>query len=255
MSYMKSGHAQKWMDHIFHWEQRPENLHQAKFLDWEDFHNEFKKEFTPAHSDALAINRLESAMYYQKARTLDDYIDKFQDLIADSSYTDLKTIVVKFRRGPNAQVQNSVATMASGRPSDASPDEWYSMACTVDQNRAANEAFASTHRMYDPLLRPAATSLIHPPVPSTKTGHAHIVPTPGNPVPMDMDAARKRAVDLLCSSANWGSWFTFPNFGGPAGPLLMVYLLKFKSLAEPLLKVYLFTFQRPGHSFINGLSL
>ena len=142
---MKSGHAQKWTARIFRWEQQPENSGANKFFDWEDFRDEFRKEFTPAHSDALAINRLESAAYYQKNRPLDDYIDVFQDLVTDSGYSDPKTIVVKFRRGLNPQIQNTVATMSSGRPSDANPDEWYNVARTVDQNRAANEAFTSTH--------------------------------------------------------------------------------------------------------------
>ena len=128
---MKSGRAQKWTACIFRWEQQPENSRANKFFDWEDFHNEFRNEFTPAHSDALAINRLESAAYYQKNRPLDDYIDEFQDLVTESGYSDLKTIVVKFRRGLNPQIQNSVATMSSGRLSDANPDEWYNMARTV----------------------------------------------------------------------------------------------------------------------------
>ena len=153
MSYMKSGRAQKWTAHIFRWEQQPENSGANKFFDWEDFCNEFRKEFTPAHSDALAINRLESAAYYQKNRPLDDYIDEFQDLVTESGYSDPKTIVVKFRRGLNPQIQNAVATMSSGRPSDANPDEWYNMARTVDQNRAANEAFTSTHRTAVPAPR------------------------------------------------------------------------------------------------------
>ena len=63
---MKSGRAQKWTARIFRWEQQPKNSRANKFFDWEDFRNEFRKEFTPAHSDALAINRLESAAYYQK---------------------------------------------------------------------------------------------------------------------------------------------------------------------------------------------
>ena len=67
MSYMKSGCAQKWMARIFCWEQQTENADQSKFLDWEDFATTFRTEFTPAHSDALAINRLESTAYYQKA--------------------------------------------------------------------------------------------------------------------------------------------------------------------------------------------
>ena len=75
--------------------------------------------------------------YYQKARPLDKYIDEFQDLIADSRYSDLKTIVVKFRRGLSAQIQNSIATMASRRPSDASPGAWYAMARVVDHTTAA----------------------------------------------------------------------------------------------------------------------
>ena len=85
------------------------------------------------HSDSLAIKRLESTAYYQKG-SLDNYTDKFQDLIADAGYTDLKTIVVKFQRGLNAQIQNPVTTMASGRPSDTNLEEWYSMARVVDQN-------------------------------------------------------------------------------------------------------------------------
>ena len=83
MSYMKSGRAQKWIARIFRWEQQPENATSSRFLDWQDFRSKFKKEFTPMHADALAVNRLESAAYYQKNWTLDDYIDEFQDLIAD----------------------------------------------------------------------------------------------------------------------------------------------------------------------------
>ena len=88
----------------------------------------------PAHADSVALNRLESAAYYQKAYSLDDYLDEFLDLITDSGYTDPKTIVVKFQRGLNSQIQDMVATMASGRPSNTNPEAWYSMACTVDEN-------------------------------------------------------------------------------------------------------------------------
>jgi hypothetical protein len=91
MSYMKSDRAQKWTARVFRWEQQAENSGQNKFLDWEDFREEFRKEFTPSHADALAINQLESN------RSLDDFVDEFQDLIVDSGYTDPKTIVVKFR--------------------------------------------------------------------------------------------------------------------------------------------------------------
>jgi Retrotransposon gag protein len=158
MSYMKTGRAQKWTARIFRWEQLEENTNHPRFLDWEDFQDEFRKEFTPSHADALAINRLESSAYYQRNRSLDDYIDKFQDLIMDSGYTDPKTIVVKFRRGLNTHIQNVVATMAAGRPSDGNPEQWYNMARIVDQNRAANEAFSSSYRSPAQPLRPATSA-------------------------------------------------------------------------------------------------
>ena len=134
MSYMKSGRAQKWTTCVFCWEQQAENADQPKFLDWEDFTTTFRTEFTSAQSDTLAINHLELTAYYQKAHPLDEYIDEFQDLVADSGYSDPKTIVVKFQRGLNAQIQNSITTMASGRPSDANLEAWYTMAQVVDQN-------------------------------------------------------------------------------------------------------------------------
>ena len=194
MSYMKSGRAQKWTARIFRWEQQPDNSDSTRFFDWEDFRDEFKKEFTPAHADSLAINRLESSAYFQKGRTLDEYIDEFQDLITDSGYTDPKTIVVKFRRGLNTQIQNSVATMASGRPSDTNPAQWYDMARTVDQNRATNEAFQSAYRGPAPTPRSTAPAFtVRPTPPAMPQRHAHSLPTPGNPVPMDVDALRKKA--------------------------------------------------------------
>ena len=208
MSYMKSGRAEKWTARIFRWELLPENAGSSKFLDWDDFRDEFRKEFTPAHADAFAINRLESSAYYQKNRSLDEYLDEFQDLITESGYTDPKTIVVKFRRGLNSQIQNSVATMASGRPSDSSPDQWYNAARTVDENRAANEAFSSTYRSAPPSSRPTATSVVRTTPSSAKTGHSHISPTPGNPVPMDLDAARKAASGPLCFRCKQPGHFT-----------------------------------------------
>jgi Zinc knuckle len=91
--------------------------------------------------------------------------------------------MVKFRRGLFTQIQNAVATMASGRPSDTDPARWYEMARTVDENRATNEAFQSAYR-----------------APAPSVPNAHILPTPGNPIPMDIDLARRRELpSALCS--------------------------------------------------------
>src|SRR6201996_4727689 len=144
LSYMKSGRALKWAERIFQWEEK--NGGYPRFLDWEEFRKDFRKEFCPAHSDIAAINKLESTNYYQKTRSVDDYLDKFVELVAEAGYMDQKTTVVKFRKGLEPHIQNTIATMAYGRPFDASPEDWYEAAKNIDQNRAANEAFKSAYR-------------------------------------------------------------------------------------------------------------
>ena len=55
------------------------------------------------------------------------------ELVEEAGYTDLKIVVVKFRKGLDPQIQNTIATMAYGCPSDASPENWYEAAQNVDQ--------------------------------------------------------------------------------------------------------------------------
>lgn len=195
MSYMKTGRAERWTARIFRWEQEPDNVGAAKFVDWEDFRQEFVKEFTPAHADIAALNKLESAAYYQKSRLLDDYIDEFRDLVTEARYADPKITVLKFRRGLQPQLQNAIATMAAGRPSDDDPESWYSSARVVDQNRVTNEAFLSTHRnpVQTTPSRQGVTFPRNPVTPVSAPRYAHHTPTPGNPVPMDVDALKRKS--------------------------------------------------------------
>ena len=141
----------------------------------------------------MATNKLEGTSYFQGRQTVDDYLDEFRDLISDSGYSDPKTIVVKFRRGLNPSVADAVATMASGRPDDLDPEAWYEAAIQFDQNQAANAAFRSAH-FTAPQPKPAAPPIRHVPQPNHfPPQFAHAMPTPGNPVPMDVDAARRAA--------------------------------------------------------------
>ena len=93
----------------------------------------------------MAINKLESTTYYQKSRSLDDYLDEFVELVAEAGYMDPKIVVVKFRKGLDPQIQNTIATMAYGCPSDASLQNWYEAAKNIDQNRTVNEAFKTAY--------------------------------------------------------------------------------------------------------------
>jgi hypothetical protein len=144
---------------------------------------------------------------------VDDFLNDFRDLISESGYSHLKTIVVKFRRGLNPGIADTVATMAAGRPDDLNPKAWYKAAIQIDQNHAANAAFQSTHQpafqpktltmRFAQVAQPSFPSQQNsshpsaPPVPKTSfpSWFAHAQPTPGNPVPMDIDALDIRNFD------------------------------------------------------------
>lgn len=203
MTFMNQGRAQKWANRIYRWEAIPANSGALHFVDWDDFRSRFRTEFFPLHSEAAATNRLEGITYFQGRRSVDDYLDDFRDLISDSGYGDPKTIVVKFRRGLNPAIADAVATMTAGRPDDLDPEAWYEAAIRIDQNQAANAAFRSAH-VSVPQPKPLSVGTITRPPPvidnraitlpsrqSFPSRFAHTAPTPGNPVPMDIDAARK----------------------------------------------------------------
>jgi hypothetical protein len=196
MTYMNQGRAQKWANRIYHWEAVPANI-------GNDFRSRFRTEFFPLHSDAVATNKLEGTSYFQGRRMVDDYLDDFRDLISDSGYADPKTIVVKFRRGLNPSIADAVATMASGRPDDLDPEAWYEAAIRFDQNQAANAAFRSAHfaaPQSKPTVPTSTAPIRHLPQPNRfPPCFAHTAPSPGNPVPMDVDMARRAAkVQLKC---------------------------------------------------------
>ena len=107
---MKSGRVAKLAARVFKWEET--NRGYSKFLDWDKFWTEFWKDFCPAHSDVVAMNKLESTTYYQKGHTLDDHLDEFMDLIMEAGYSDPKITMVKFHKGLDPCIQNTIATMA-----------------------------------------------------------------------------------------------------------------------------------------------
>jgi hypothetical protein len=150
----------------------------------------------PLNAEATAVNILEGNSYFQGRRSVDDYLDQFRDLVYDSGYTDPKTIVVKFRCGLDRRIASAIGGMATGRPSDTDAEGWFEMAVQLDQNRATDEAFQASHRSgptpnTHSAPRPGIVALTRPAPTAPPRQFAHVAPTPGNPVPMDIDAARK----------------------------------------------------------------
>jgi hypothetical protein len=183
LSYMKEGRAAVFANKILAYEQRT-NL--PRYESWEDFLIAFKQEFFPLHEDIAAMTTLESQSYYQGRKTVEQYIDEFQELLHRAGYNEGHSIVMKFRRGLNPAIQSRIATQTEGRPDDDDPDAWYNAAKRIAQAQAANEAFLSNTRRVDhqpppkPYMRPS------PPV---RTPAA--APPPQAPVPMDVDASRR----------------------------------------------------------------
>ena len=86
--------------------------------------------------------------------------------------------------------------MAYGRPSDASPKGWYEAAKNVDQNQATNKAFKLAYQAPTPAPRPMSNPTRPTPLRSFRIPPLIIPsnPTPGNPVPMDIDDNQRKAV-------------------------------------------------------------
>jgi hypothetical protein len=53
-------------------------------------------------------------------------------------------IILKFHQGLNAMIQDHVACMTAGRPSDDALQEWYAAALLCDKNCIANKAFRAS---------------------------------------------------------------------------------------------------------------
>ena len=101
--------------------------------------------------------------------------------------------------------------MTSGRPSDTDPEAWYVLAVQMDQNRATDEAFYALQ--WSAPLAPTSSRprLLSAPKPSPAirpTYFAHVTPTPGNLVSMDINAARrgKTLSNSCCRCGAFGHW-------------------------------------------------
>ena len=53
---------------------------------------------------------------------MDDYLDCFLTLVSNAGYTDLRTLVVKFRRGLKMNIQGQITTMPFRQPANTDPE-------------------------------------------------------------------------------------------------------------------------------------
>jgi hypothetical protein len=117
------------------------------YVTWQEFVAEFVEEFCPKNEVLTSRTHLETSRYFQGARNVDEYVDEFRETVERARYFEGAQIVMKFRQGLNPRIQDYVACLTNGRPSDDNPKEWYAAAILCDENRIANEAFKASSRI------------------------------------------------------------------------------------------------------------
>jgi Zinc knuckle/Retrotransposon gag protein len=203
LSYLKHGRAALFADRMLRFEARN---HSPMYDTWPGFRNAFVEAFCPENEAMDARMRLESSSYFQGRRSVDAYIDEFQDLVDLSGYTDKLTIVVKFRRGLSQTIQDKIAESGNDCPDHDDPKGWYRVARLFDRNRLANDAFnssmkgrATTQAPFTPRQTVSRPPFIpfttHAPIAPSKPPPAPALP-PG--VPMDVDAQRAKKLASTC---------------------------------------------------------
>jgi Retrotransposon gag protein/Zinc knuckle len=207
LSFMKSGRAALYANRIL---RKETSGTLPAFASWKEFESDFASKFCPKNEATVALTKLESTRYYQGRKSVDDYIDEFSELVEEAGYFDGLSIVMKFRKGLDRDIQDRIAEMVQGRPEDDDPEEWYAAARVLDANRAANQAFHSTQRAAAPnpgfrgpfpapRAQPAANSVS--PLPRFQTLQYPGVPARASniPTPMEIDVARrKNSTPMLC---------------------------------------------------------
>jgi len=122
LSYMKSDHAATFTDHTIHYEMKYDSPHYGL---WDAFQKAFIKTFCLENKSTHALMCLESDHYFQGKRTVDAYVNEFEDLIDLSGYSDNLVIILKFRHSLNPILQDKIVESSRDCPLDNAPDKWY----------------------------------------------------------------------------------------------------------------------------------
>ena len=75
-----------------------------------------------------ALTKLEGTSWHQGEDSVEDYIDWFLELMDLAEYSDDKTIVIKFRKGFDPDIQNMVATLGEHASKIDEEEQWFKAA-------------------------------------------------------------------------------------------------------------------------------
>jgi hypothetical protein len=223
LSFMKEGRALTFANQLTRQVDKQGGL---PYATWGEFWKELERRFLPIDESEEAINILETDRYFQGKSTVDDYCDRFQDLIDHAGYAGGRQVVMKFRKGLETEIADRVALLQEKRPKDDDLEGWIDTAKEVARQRIRNEAFNHAVRK-DKIITKTVPSSIFKPNPFLKIPLAPVKPGPilatgrslfpvktapysapvaappkstdTGPVPMEVDASRSRGkVPVIC---------------------------------------------------------
>ena len=58
----------------------------------------------------VALTKLELTQYYQGWKSVDEYIDEFLELVEEAGYSDSLSIIMKFQKGQDRNIQDRCHT-------------------------------------------------------------------------------------------------------------------------------------------------
>jgi hypothetical protein len=219
LSFMKEGRALTFANQIT---RQTDKEGIIPYQSWALFWKELENRFLPIDEAEEAINTLETDKYFQGKQTVDDYCDKFLDLVDHAGYNEGRQVVMKFRKGLDSEIADRVAMLQEKRPEDDDIKEWVRMAKEVARQRIRNEAFNQVVRRDKtnasaPVkagsffrLAPAVGTKLDPPIPNPRPFAATRpfqppppppLPKPATtgPIPMEVDASYNRnRVPVTC---------------------------------------------------------
>ncbi|HEV7737125.1 MAG TPA: hypothetical protein VGO47_07115 [Chlamydiales bacterium] len=178
LSFMKEGRALTFANQVT---RQTEKQGHVPYATWADFWKELETRLLPIDESEEAINMLETEHYYQGKQTVDDYCDKFQDLVDQAGYTEGRQVVVKFRKGLETEIVDKVSLLQERRPKDDDIERWIDLAKEVARQRTRNELFNQAVRK-DKLTQKATPPVITP-TPAKVTGTSFFRPLPPMPRP------------------------------------------------------------------------
>jgi len=141
LSFMKGDRAARFTNQTMRLTQQMGLL---LWVTWADFRLEFICDFCPKNEVQMARMDLETSKYHQGSHSVNEYIDKFRELVDRAEYTEGANIVLKFQHGLSPIIQNYITCLTYGRPSDDIPKDWYDAAILCNENHIANSAFQLT---------------------------------------------------------------------------------------------------------------